>query len=116
VADLSLTLAMAREVGNSLLTDSLLAESNRHLNQMYGLLESMDDGVMAWNEQGILQFLNPQAARLLHLDAQACQGKNINDLVTLPALLRRATKQARSSATPKSRSKASTSLSMRSSR
>jgi transcriptional activator for dhaKLM operon len=75
VADLSLTLAMAREVGNSLLTDSLLAESNRHLNQMYGLLESMDDGVMAWNEQGILQFLNPQAARLLHLDAQACQGK-----------------------------------------
>lgn len=47
VSDLSLTLAIAREVGNSLLTDSLLAESNRHLNQMYGLLESMDDGVMA---------------------------------------------------------------------
>lgn len=74
-ADLSLTLAIAREVGNSLLTDSLLAESNRHLNQMYGLLESMDDGVMAWNEQGVLQFLNVQAARLLHLDAQASRGK-----------------------------------------
>jgi sensor histidine kinase regulating citrate/malate metabolism len=42
---------------------------------MYGLLESMDDGVMAWNEQGVLQFLNVQAARLLHLDAQASQGK-----------------------------------------
>jgi transcriptional activator for dhaKLM operon len=93
--DLSLTLAIAREVGNSLLTDSLLAESNRHLNQMYGLLESMDDGVMAWNEQGILQFLNVQAATLLHLDAQASQGKNINELVTLPALLRRAIKHAR---------------------
>lgn len=66
---------IAREVGNSLLTDSLLAESNRHLNQMYGLLESMDDGVMAWNEQGVLQFLNVQAARLLHLDAQASRGK-----------------------------------------
>lgn len=74
-ADLSLTLAIAREVGNSLLTDSLLAESNRHLNQMYGLLESMDDGVMAWNEQGVLQFLNVQAARLLHLDVQASRGK-----------------------------------------
>ncbi|MEX3019452.1 dihydroxyacetone kinase operon transcriptional regulator DhaR [Kluyvera sp. STS39-E] len=94
-ADLSLTLAMAREVGNSLLTDSLLAESNRHLNQMYGLLESMDDGVMAWNEQGILQFINPQAARLLRLDGQASQGKNLDDLVTLPALLRRAIKHAR---------------------
>jgi transcriptional activator for dhaKLM operon len=57
------------------LTDNLLAESNRHLNQMYGLLESMDDGVMAWNEQGVLQFLNVQAARMLHLDAQVSQGK-----------------------------------------
>lgn len=62
-SDLSLTLAIAREVGNSLLTDSLLAESNRHLNQMYGLLESMDDGVMAWNEQGVLQFLNARPRR-----------------------------------------------------
>lgn len=95
VSDLSLTLAIAREVGNSLLTDSLLAESNRHLNQMYGLLESMDDGVMAWNEQGVLQFLNARAALLLHLDAQASQGKNINDLLNLPMLLRRAIKHAR---------------------
>lgn len=92
-SDLSLTLSIAREVGNSLLTDNLLAESNRHLNQLYGLLESMDDGVMAWNEQGVLQFLNAQAARLLHLDALTSQGKNIADLITLPALLRRAIKQ-----------------------
>ncbi|MDP1288160.1 PAS domain-containing protein, partial [Klebsiella pneumoniae] len=71
-----------REVGNSLLTDSLLAESNRHLNQMYGLLESMDDGVMAWNEQGVLQFLNVQAARLLHLDAQASQSDALQMIFT----------------------------------
>lgn len=95
VSDLSLTLAIAREVGNSLLTDSLLAESNRHLNQMYGLLESMDDGVMAWNEQGVLQFLNARAAQLLHLDVQASQGKSIHDLLILPTLLRRAIKHAR---------------------
>lgn len=94
-SDLSLTLAVAREVGNSLITDSLLAESNRHLNQMYGLLESMDDGVMAWNEQGVLQFLNVQAATFLHLDAQVSQGKTLSELVTLPALLRRAIKHAR---------------------
>ncbi|VTN11876.1 DNA-binding transcriptional regulator DhaR [Raoultella terrigena] len=62
---------------------------------MYGLLESMDDGVMAWNEQGVLQFINARAATLLHLDVQASQGRNINELVTLPALLRRAIKHAR---------------------
>lgn len=92
-SDLSLTLSVAREIGNSLLTDNLLADSNRHLNQLYGLLESMDDGVMAWNEQGVLQFLNAQAARQLHLDVLTSQGKNIADLITLPALLRRAIKQ-----------------------
>ena len=45
--DLSLTLAIAREIGNSLNADGLLAESNRHLNQLYGLLDGVDDGVMA---------------------------------------------------------------------
>ncbi|WP_205952739.1 dihydroxyacetone kinase operon transcriptional regulator DhaR [Pantoea stewartii] len=92
-SDLSLTLAIAREVGNSLLTDTLLTESNRHLNQLNGLLESMDDGVMAWNEQGVLQFLNARAARMLHLNALTSQGKMLADLVTLPALLRRAITQ-----------------------
>lgn len=57
-ADLPLTLAIAREVGNLLLTDSLLAETNRHLNQLNALLESMDDGVISWDEQGHLQFIN----------------------------------------------------------
>ena len=94
-ADLSLTLAVAREVGNSLLTDSLLTESNRHLSQVYGLMESMDSGVMAWNEQGLLQFLNVQAATQLHLDVPASLGKNLTDLVTLPPLLRRAIRHGR---------------------
>lgn len=87
--DLPLTLAIAREVGNSLLTDSLLAESNRHLNQLYGLLESMNDGVLAWDSQGIVQFLNPQAAELLLLQPQLSQGQPLQELITLPALLRR---------------------------
>ena len=74
-ADLPLTLAIAREVGNLLLTDSLLAETNRHLNQLNALLESMDDGVISWDEQGNLQFINAQAARVLRLDATASQGR-----------------------------------------
>ncbi|VEB89385.1 DNA-binding transcriptional regulator DhaR [Citrobacter koseri] len=30
---------------------------------------------MAWNEQGVLQFLNARAATMLHLDTQASQGE-----------------------------------------
>ncbi|WP_042287662.1 dihydroxyacetone kinase operon transcriptional regulator DhaR [Citrobacter sedlakii] len=94
-SDLPLTLAIAREVANSLLTDSLLAESNRHLNHLNGLLESMDDGVMTWNAQGHVQFINARAARLLHLDVAAAQGKSLTELFTLPAVLVRAVRQHR---------------------
>ncbi|MFP1451923.1 hypothetical protein ACLB1N_06850 [Escherichia coli] len=59
-ADLPLTLAIAREVGNLLLTDSLLAETNRHLNQLNALLESMDDGVISWDDRVICNLLMPR--------------------------------------------------------
>lgn len=88
--DLSLTLALAREIGNSLNADGLLAESNRHLNQLYGLLDGVDDGVMAWDHRGYLQYINQRAATLLKLDEQQSQGKPLTQLLTLPALLNRA--------------------------
>lgn len=93
--DLSLTLALAREIGNSLNADGLLAESNRHLNQLYGLLDGVDDGVMAWDHRGYLQYINQRAAGLLKLDEQQCQGKPLTQLLTLPALLKRAIAQRR---------------------
>ncbi|AYO39885.1 dihydroxyacetone kinase operon transcriptional regulator DhaR [Serratia sp. P2ACOL2] len=91
--DLSLTLALAREIGNSLNADGLLAESNRHLNQLYGLLDGVDDGVMAWDHRGYLQYINQRAATLLKLNEQQSQGKPLTQLLTLPALLNRAIAQ-----------------------
>lgn len=92
-SDLSLTLALAREIGNSLNADGLLAESNRHLNQLYGLLDGVDDGVMAWDHRGYLQYINQRAASALKLDVQQSQGKQLTQLLTLPALLIRAIEQ-----------------------
>ncbi|MCS3407051.1 dihydroxyacetone kinase operon transcriptional regulator DhaR [Serratia sp. AKBS12] len=91
--DLSLTLALAREIGNSLNADGLLAESNRHLNQLYGLLDGVDDGVMAWDHRGSLQYLNQRAAAMLKLDGQHSLGKPLAQLLTLPTLLKRAIEQ-----------------------
>lgn len=91
--DLSLTLALAREIGNSLNADGLLAESNRHLNQLYGLLDGVDDGVMAWDHRGALQYLNQRAAAMLKLDGQHSLGKPLAQLLTLPTLLKRAIEQ-----------------------
>lgn len=91
--DLSLTLAIARGISNSLNADSLLAESNRHLNQLYGLLESVEDGVMAWDHHGNLQYINQRAANMLKLNGLHSQGKPLAQLLTFPALLIRAVAQ-----------------------
>ncbi|WP_127959213.1 dihydroxyacetone kinase operon transcriptional regulator DhaR [Serratia microhaemolytica] len=95
-SDLSLILAIAREIGNALNADGLLAESNRHLNQLNGLLDSVDDGVMAWDHRGHLQYLNQRAAAMLKLHEQQSQGKPLTQLLTLPALLNRAIEQRQS--------------------
>ena len=50
---------------------------------------------MTWNAQGSLQFINAQAARLLHLDVTAAHGKNLNELLTLPSVLVRAIRHQR---------------------
>ncbi|VTR54519.1 DNA-binding transcriptional regulator DhaR [Serratia fonticola] len=73
--------------------DGLLAESNRHLNQLNGLLDSVDDGVLAWDHRGYLQYINPRAAAMLKLHEQQSQGKPLAQLLTLPALLNRAISQ-----------------------
>lgn len=92
-SDLPLTLAIAREIGNSLHTDSLLAETNRHLNELNALLDGMEDGVLAWDQRGCLQYLNRRAATILRLDEANSLGKPVSQLLTLPALLTHAIHQ-----------------------
>ncbi|WP_281352764.1 dihydroxyacetone kinase operon transcriptional regulator DhaR [Acerihabitans arboris] len=86
-SDLSLTLVLAREVGNYLHADSLLAETNRHLNALNALLDGVEDGVLAWDQHGCLQYLNARAAAMLRLDETASLGKPVLTLITLPALV-----------------------------
>lgn len=93
VSDLPLTLAIAREIGNSLHTDALLSETNRHLNELYALLDGVEDGVLAWDHNGCLQYLNHRAAGMLLLDEQNSLGRPLPSLLTLPSLLQHAIQQ-----------------------
>ncbi|CRY03954.1 TPA: PTS-dependent dihydroxyacetone kinase operon transcriptional regulator DhaR [Yersinia enterocolitica] len=86
-SDLPLTLAIAREIGNYLHADTLLAETNRHLNELNALLDGVEDGVMAWDQRGCLLYLNRRAAAILQLNETNSLGKPVTDLLTLPAVL-----------------------------
>lgn len=92
-SDLPLTLSIAREIGNALHTDILLAETNRHLNELYALLDGVEDGVLSWDHYGCLQYLNRRAAQMLQLDEQNSLGQPLAGLLVLPALLQHAIAQ-----------------------
>ncbi|MDR3430919.1 MAG: dihydroxyacetone kinase operon transcriptional regulator DhaR [Rouxiella aceris] len=95
-SDLPLTLALAREIGNALNADSLLEDNNRRLNELYALLNSVEEGVLACDSQGILQYLNQRAAVRLQLDPQHSQGQALNRLLTLPKQLTQTIEQGES--------------------
>lgn len=101
-SDLPLTLAIAREIGNYLHADTLLAETNRHLNELNALLDGVEDGVMAWDQRGCLLYLNRRAAAILQLNETNSLGKPVTDLLTLPAVLTHAILQRTPSAMWKS--------------
>ena len=68
VGDLALTVSAGRELAHLLQMETLMQESQHHLSELYALLDGMDDGVLAWDPQGRLRYLNgaggtPAAAR-----------------------------------------------------
>ncbi|WP_047437925.1 GAF domain-containing protein, partial [Aeromonas sp. ZOR0001] len=66
--DLALTVSAGRELAHLLQMETLMQESQHHLSELYALLDGMDDGVLAWDPQGRLRYLNALAANRLRLD------------------------------------------------
>ena len=62
----------------------------------------MDDGVISWDEQGNLQFINAQAARVLRLDATASQGRAITELFNVTRRIATSNKTGTSAQTRRS--------------
>lgn len=93
VGDLALTVSAGRELANLLQMETLMQESQRHLSELYALLDGMDDGVLAWDPQGKLRYLNALAAQRLRLDPALCLGHPLEQHLQLPQRLRLAIEQ-----------------------
>ncbi|MGY3945196.1 dihydroxyacetone kinase operon transcriptional regulator DhaR [Aeromonas tecta] len=88
VGDLALTVSAGRELAHLLQMETLMQESQHHLSELYALLDGMDDGVLAWDPQGKLRYLNALAARRLRLDPDLCLGQPLEQHLLLPQRLR----------------------------
>ena len=86
--DLALTVSAGRELANLLQMERLMQESQHHLSELYALLDGMEDGVLAWDPQGRLRYLNALAASRLQLDPDVCLGQPLDHHLLLPQRLR----------------------------
>ncbi|MGL5539457.1 MAG: PAS domain-containing protein, partial [Aeromonas veronii] len=85
--DLALTVSAGRELAHLLQMETLMQESQHHLSELYALLDGMDDGVLAWDPQGRLRYLNALAAQRLRLDPALCLGQPLEQHLLLPQRL-----------------------------
>ncbi|WP_421207390.1 dihydroxyacetone kinase operon transcriptional regulator DhaR [Aeromonas enteropelogenes] len=90
--DLALTVSAGRELAHLLQAERLMQESQHHLSELYALLDGMDDGVLAWDPQGRLRYLNALAARRLRLEPALCLGQPLEQHLLLPQRLQLAIK------------------------
>jgi transcriptional activator for dhaKLM operon len=82
---LGIVVAAARALDNQLAADSFTLDANRHLTLLNATLESISEGVLAWNTHGVVTQLNKQAARLLGLNPYAVVGHSLRQVVHIPA-------------------------------
>jgi len=85
---LGLVMTAARAIGNQLQTEWYIEESNRHLTEVNAVLGAIADGVVAWNEEGIINHVNEPASNLLGARPAELMGNRLEDVLELPPVLR----------------------------
>lgn len=73
--------SMAAKLGEA------FGELNESRRRIAAVIESMAEGVLAFDENGVVTVANPEAAQLLEVDAQALVGRHYEAVSQVPGLL-----------------------------
>jgi transcriptional regulator of acetoin/glycerol metabolism len=82
--DVALVMSSARAISSQLQTDFFLEEANRNLKAVNTVLEAMVEGVLSWDDQGIVTHVNEQAASILKVNTLAVLGTTVNSWLGWP--------------------------------
>ncbi len=88
---LGIVVAAAKAIENQLSADLLMREANTRASELNAALDAISDGVLAWDARGVVMHLNDQAGQLLGLEPNLVVGRALNEYLTLPEVLARAT-------------------------
>lgn len=85
-----IVVAGARALENQLAADVMNLDANTHLTLLNATMESIAEGVLAWDRNGIVTQMNRQAADLLGLNPRSIVGHPLQRYIQAPTDLREA--------------------------
>jgi transcriptional regulator of acetoin/glycerol metabolism len=89
---LGIVAAGARAIQAQRHADVLLAEYNSHLAQLNAVLDTISEGIVVWNSDGVLIHINTYATKLINMPSRSLVGKTIEEFFSYSALIQRAIK------------------------
>ncbi len=84
---LGLVMTAARAISNQLQTDWFVEEANRHLTEVRTILSAISEGIISWNENGIINHVNPTAGEILQLNPASIVGRPFTEALPFPSLI-----------------------------
>lgn len=89
---LSLVMAVAHAITNQLQANLYLEEANHRMMELNTILESINEGVIAWNAAGKINHVNAQAGELLGISPTSVMGHPLTEVIQLPPIVEQAVK------------------------
>ncbi len=90
---LSLVMATARAISNQMQANLYLEEGNRRLSEVNAMLGALNEGVLAWDSNGKINHVNPQAGKMLFLNPTSVLGKPLTETLQVPSVILEAIEQ-----------------------
>lgn len=87
---LGMVIAAVQAIHTQVRNNLLLAETNDHLAELHAAIEAINEGLIFLDAQGRLSKINSHAGQILGLSPRSAAGRQLEDLLDLPAALRSA--------------------------
>lgn len=87
---LAMMVAASRAVENQLQAELMLREANAKASELNAALDTMSEGLLAFNPQGVITHLNERGGKLLGLVPNKVKGRQLLEYLALPEFLARA--------------------------
>jgi len=78
---LAAVMAAARAITNQIQTDHYLQEANARYSELHNVFETISEGILAWNEAGIVTHINARAGDILGISPTGVVGRPLHTVL-----------------------------------